>query len=138
MKVKKRTLLLIASIVWLIAGFNILNIGITTYKGYLSIINIIFSLIVFSVFWFLIFSRLVLKHTKRIKNFEEEPQFFLNFFDKKSFIIMVFMITLGVLIRKLHLAPDVFIAVFYSGLGSSLFLAGILFGYNYFKYFERR
>ncbi len=138
MKVKKHTLLLIASLVWLIAGFNVLNIGITVYKNYVTILNIILSLFVFSIFWFMIFKKLVFKHTNRIKEFKEEFQFFLNFFDKKSFIIMASMITLGVLIRTLHLAPDVFIAVFYSGLGSALFLAGILFGYNYFKYITNK
>ncbi|MFR4985906.1 MAG: hypothetical protein ACLUCH_00790 [Lachnospirales bacterium] len=138
MKVKKHTLLLIASLVWLIAGFNVLNIGIVTYKNYITILNIILSLFVFSIFWFMIFKKLVFKHTNRIKEFKEEFQFFLNFFDKKSFIIMASMITLGVLIRTLHLAPDVFIAVFYSGLGSALFLAGILFGYNYFKYITNK
>ncbi|MBS5793580.1 MAG: hypothetical protein KIC92_02325 [Clostridiales bacterium] len=138
MKVKKHTLLLIASLVWLIAGFNVLNIGIVTYKNYVTILNIILSLFVFSIFWFMIFKKLVFKHTNRIKEFKEEFQFFLNFFDKKSFIIMASMITLGVLIRTLHLAPDVFIAVFYSGLGSALFLAGILFGYNYFKYITNK
>lgn len=138
MKVKKHTLLLIASLVWLIAGFNVLNIGIVTYKNYVTILNIILSLFVFSIFWFMIFKKLVFKHTNRIKEFKEEFQFFLNFFDKKSFIIMASMITLGVLIRTLHLAQDVFIAVFYSGLGSALFLAGILFGYNYFKYITNK
>lgn len=138
MKVKKHTLLLIASLVWLIAGFNVLNIGIITCKNYVTILNIILSLFVFSIFWFMIFKKLVFKHTNRIKEFKEEFQFFLNFFDKKSFIIMASMITFGVLIRTLHLAPDVFIAVFYSGLGSALFLAGILFGYNYFKYITNK
>ena len=133
MKVKKYNLLLIASFVWIIAGFNILHIGIVTYTNYLNIINLFLSLLVFLFFWFMVFSKLVFKHTNRIKNFEEDFQLFINFFDKKSFIIMVCMIIFGILIRTLHLAPDVFIAVFYSGLGSALFLAGILFGYNYFK-----
>lgn len=136
MKVKKKTLLLIASIVWLIAGFNILHIGLDTYKNYVTIINIVLSLVVFLIFWFMIFSKLVFKHTKRIKSFTDELNFFLKFFDKKSFLIMIFMIVFGILIRKLHLAPDVFIAVFYTGLGSALFLAGLLFGYNYFKYLK--
>lgn len=133
MKVKKYNLLLIASFVWIIAGFNILHIGIVTYTNYLNIINLFLSLLVFLFFWFMIFSKLVFKHTNRIKNFEEDFQLFIKFFDKKSFIIMVCMIIFGILIRTLHLVPDVFIAVFYSGLGSALFLAGILFGYNYFK-----
>ena len=55
MKVKKHNLLLIASIVWLIAGFNILKIGIETYVGYTKLLNFFLSIIVFIIFWFAIF-----------------------------------------------------------------------------------
>ena len=41
MKIKKRNLLLLAAIVWMIAGFNILRIGIETYAAYKSVINFI-------------------------------------------------------------------------------------------------
>lgn len=40
-----------------------------------------------------------------------------NFFDRKSYLIMICMMTLGVLIRKLQLVPEWNIAFFYSGLG---------------------
>ena len=40
---------------------------------------------------------------------------------------MVFMIGLGIALRSTGIAPDRFIAVFYTGLGSALTLAGILF-----------
>ncbi|HRM91401.1 MAG TPA: DUF2871 domain-containing protein, partial [Thomasclavelia ramosa] len=58
MKVKKHNLLLIASIVWLIAGFNILKIGIETYVGYTKLLNFFLSIIVFIIFWFAIFYKL--------------------------------------------------------------------------------
>lgn len=51
----------------------------------------------------------------------------------KAFIIMAVMITGGIYLRTSGLAPEHFIAVFYSGLGASLFLAGILFGKNYYN-----
>ena len=38
----------------------------------------------------------------------------------------------GILLRSLHIAPPIFIAVFYTGLGASLLLAGLLFGKNFF------
>lgn len=133
MKVKKNTLLLIACFVWTAAGFNILRIGIMAYTSYLSLLNIILSAAVFGIFQYFIFGRLVKKHTKRISDYEEEKHFFLKFFDLKSFIIMAFMMTGGIYLRTSGLGPERFIAVFYSGLGASLFLAGILFGINYFK-----
>lgn len=133
MKVKKNTLLLIACFVWTAAGFNILRIEIMAYASYLSLLNIILSAAVFGIFQYFIFGRLVKKHTKRISDYEEEKHFFLKFFDLKSFIIMAFMMIVGIYLRTSGLGPERFIAVFYSGLGASLFLAGILFGINYFK-----
>ena len=134
MKVNKKTLLLIACIVWFIAGFNILRIGILSYPPYLSIINILLSIVVFSIFQHFIFGRLVKKHTVRIQNYEEEQHFFMKLFDVKSFIIMAVMMSEGIYLRASSFVPERFIAVFYTGLGSSLLLAGILFGKNYIQY----
>lgn len=132
LKVKKKTLLLIACAVWSVAGFNILRIGILSYSPYISVINILLSMAVFAVFQHFIFGRLVKKHTARIQNYEEERHFFMKFFDIKSFIIMAVMMSGGIYLRASSLAPERFIAVFYTGLGSSLLLAGILFGKNFF------
>lgn len=132
MKVNRDTLLLIACLVWSAAGFNILRIGIITYPPFLSIINYLLSAVVFLVFQIFIFGRLVKKHTARICSYREK-QFFLKFFDVKSFIIMAVMMSGGIILRNFHLVPDRFIAVFYTGLGASLLLAGILFGRNFIK-----
>ena len=134
MKVKKKTLLLIACTVWSVAGFNILRIGLLSYSPYISVINILLSMAVFTVFQYFIFGRLVKKHTARIQNYEEERHFFMKFFDIKSFIIMAVMMSGGIYLRASSLAPERFIAVFYTGLGSSLLFAGILFGKNFLQY----
>ncbi|EIK79812.1 hypothetical protein CGSMWGv55152_04753 [Gardnerella vaginalis 55152] len=135
MKVSKNTLLLIACLVWCFAGFNILKIGIIAYSNFLSPINFALSLAVFAIFQVFIFGKLVKKHTARINAYKENKQFFLNFFDIKSFIIMAFMMTFGILLRASNIAPEQFIAVFYTGLGSALTLAGLLFGYQFAKTF---
>ena len=113
MRVKRNTLLLIACLVWSVAGFNIFRIGFLAYPGYVTLWNLLLSVVVFGVFQKFVFGKLVVKHTARIKSYLEERQFFLKFFDGN--------------------VPEQFIAVFYSGLGASLFLAGILFGRNYGK-----
>lgn len=132
MKVKKQYLLLLACLVWIIAGANIVRIGFEAYWGYLTVFNIFLSAVVFVVFQFFIFGRLVKKHTKRIISYEER-QWFIKFFDIKSFIIMAVMMTGGIWLRASGVALERFIAVFYSGLGMSLLLAGILFGVHFFK-----
>lgn len=58
MKVKKRTLLLIACLVWAAAGFNVLRLGILAYPGYLTALNLLLSAVVFAVFQYFIFGRL--------------------------------------------------------------------------------
>ena len=73
------------------------------------------------------------KHTARINGYQEERHFFLRFFDRKAFIIMAVMMTGGIGLRVGRLVPDRFIAVFYTGLGASLLLAGLLFGCNFLK-----
>ena len=136
MKVSNRTLVLIASIVWLIAGINVLAIGLSEYNEYLTIINVILSLIVFSIFYFAIFRKMVFKHTDTIASYKEN-QYFRMFFVLKSFIIMAVMITLGIYLRVSGVASNHFIAVFYTGLGSALTLAGIFFGIK-FVIFNKR
>lgn len=138
MKVKKHHLLFFACVVWMIAGFNVLKIGIESYNEYRTILNYGLTILVFLVFWFMVFYKLTVKHTTRIQGYEEEKQFFYKFFDLKSFFIMAFMISFGIIIRTFHLLPERFIAVFYTGLGAALFLAGVLFGFNYFTALKRK
>lgn len=131
MKVKRNTLLLLACLVWGAAGFNILRIGLAAYPAYRSALNFLLSILVFSVFQIFIFGRLVKKHSARVGAYLEERHFFWKFFDGKSFAIMAVMMTGGIGLRSSGLAPERFIAVFYTGLGASLLLAGLLFGRNF-------
>lgn len=127
--VRKRTLLLIASIVWLAAGINIARIGFEAYANdHVSVLNIVLSTVVGAAFWTFVFGKLVVKHTSRIAAYEEGRHFFLKFFDVPAFTIMAVMMTGGISIRAFGLAPEVFIAVFYTGLGIALSLAGLKFG----------
>lgn len=129
-KVKKQKLLLIAEIVWMIAGFNVTRLGILAYK----LVNKKTYLYVLSIVIFLIFGRLFYKmtkkHTKRILNYEEYRQFW-NFFDLKSYIIMFFMMGGGIALREFKLVSNNFIAFFYTGLGIALGFAGTVFIKNY-------
>lgn len=133
MKLKRNILLLLACLIWSAAGFNILRIGLMAYPAYRAGINYLLSTLVFVVFQVFIFGKLVKKHTARIGAYEEKFHFFLKFFDKKSFAIMAVMVTGGIWLRSSGLAPERFIAFFYTGLGASLLLAGLLFGRNFAK-----
>lgn len=131
--VKKKVLLIIAGIVWMIAGFNVARLGVISYltidiKWYYFLL----SVAVFGAFGTMFFN-MTRKHSKRILSYIDEYKPFWNFFDIKSYIIMVVMMSGGICLRAFHLVPDVFIAFFYSGLGCALFLAGVLFIINFIK-----
>ena len=138
MKVKRDTLLLLACLVWGAAGFNILRIGLAVYPAFRTALNFCLSALVFAVFQRFVFGPLVIKHTARIRAYEEERHFFLKIFDKKAFAVMAVMMTGGIALRAGGLAPERFIAVFYTGLVASLLPAGALFGRNYGAALSRR
>ena len=131
LSVQKQTLILIAGIVWAIAGFNIVRIGLVAYQGNFTWWRALLSVAVYAVFQIFIFGKMVGKHTNRILQYEEERQNFFRFFDTKSYLIMVFMMTLGIGLRVSGVVPNGFIAYFYTGLGASLLTAGVLFLISY-------
>lgn len=131
--VKKRTLLLIAGIVWLMAGFNVARLGVLSY----AVIDKRWYLYVLSAVVFVLFGRMFFKmskkHTKRIIGYEEYRPFW-HFFDVKAYLMMACMMSGGIGFRAAGIFPDIFVAFFYSGLGCALALAGVLFAKNYLCY----
>lgn len=134
--VKKRTLLAVACVVWLIAGINVARLGLISY-GHIAVgpAHILLSLLVFAAFGAMFF-KMSMKHTRRIKGYREAFRPVWHFFDAKAYVIMAVMMGGGIWLRSSGLAPEVFIAVFYTGLGSALALAGLLFGLAFLKYRE--
>lgn len=131
--VKKRTLLLIAGIVWLMAGFNVAQLGVLSY----AVIEKRWYLYVLSAVVFVLFGRMFFKmskkHTKRIIGYKEYRPFW-HFFDVKAYLMMACMMSGGIGFRAAGIFPDIFVAFFYSGLGCALALAGVLFAKNYLCY----
>lgn len=90
--VKKRTLLAVAGCVWLIAGFNVARLGLIAYGGLpqVRVLHLVLSAAVFCAFG-LMFFKMSIKHTRRIKGYREEFRPVWNFFDLKAYIIMAVM-----------------------------------------------
>ena len=133
--VKKRTLLAVAGCVWLMAGFSVARLGVLSYGKMptISIMHILLSILVFAAFG-MMFYKMSMKHTRRIKGYEEEFRPVWHFFDLKAYCIMAFMMGGGIWLRASGLVPNVFIAVFYTGLGCALALAGVLFLIMFYLY----
>ncbi|MDO5039335.1 hypothetical protein [Clostridium sp.] len=135
-KVNKRTLLLIAGLVWGFAGFRVFTIGIGDVESHHGsfIYSIIFAAIIFFVFFKFIFSKMFKKHTTRIINSELKKHCAFSFFDVRSYLIMGFMIFFGITVRSIGIFNPVYVGTFYIGLGFALFMAGVLFLISSFKF----
>ena len=136
MRVAKEKLLLIAGFVWLAAGLNIAILGVSAFiemGEHAMLVLVPAAIVAFTVFHAGMFSKLVGKHAGRIEAMEEDRVPFWKFFDAKGYLIMAFMMGGGIWLRNSGLAPEVFIAVFYTGLGCALGSAGILFWVNFIK-----
>ena len=127
--IPKNKLILIAGIVWCLAGAMVCKIGLPLLwtLGYSQILLYPSAVVIFLIFYFLIFSRLVAKHTGRIRQRPEQKLPFWNFFDRSSYIVMVIMMAGGMWLRLSQVVPPWMIAFFYSGLGVALFSCGVRF-----------
>ena len=138
MKIKKEGLLLLAGAVWAIAGANILRIGLSCLFEAFSqniitvfLLMILLASIIFTGF-IMMFKKVVKRNTKRILSYSDKKSVF-AVFDAKGYFLMLFMMGLGITLRSINLLPTAFFAVFYTGLGTALTLAGCLFIINYFN-----
>ena len=127
--IPKNHLMLIAGVIWCAAGAMVCMIGLPLEFGLAPSNLILFPLAVaiFLVFYFFVFSRLVRKHTGRIRARAEDRLPFWHFFNASSWVMMAAMMGGGMALRVSHLIPDWTIAFFYSGLGVALFLCGVRF-----------
>jgi hypothetical protein len=125
----KNQLMLIAGVVWCIAGSMVTIVGLPLEVRLTPADPILLPLavVIFVAFYFMVFSRLVRKHTGRIRAKAEARLPFWQFFNPASWAVMAVMMFGGMALRLSHLTPDWMIAFFYSGLGIALFLCGVRF-----------
>ena len=126
MAVPRERLLLIAGIVWLLAGAMVSMVGLPLElrlaPGHLILLPL--AAVIFIAFDRLVFEPLVRKHTRRIRSNPEPHLPIWRFFNASSWIVMAVMMGGGMALRLSGLVPDWAIAFFYSGLGLALVLAG--------------
>ena len=127
--IPKNRLMLIAGMVWCVAGAMVSGIGLPLLwkLGFIQLVLYPLAGVVFLIFYFLVFSGLVVKHTERIRARSEQRLPFWNFFDTSSYVVMAIMMAGGMWLRLARVIPNWMIAFFYSGLGVALFSCGVRF-----------
>jgi hypothetical protein len=128
-RVPKNYLMLLAGLAWCVAGAMVSIVGLPLELGLAPahVVLVPLAVAIFVLFYVLVFSRLVRKHTGRIRSRTEDRLPFWHVFNGSSWAVMAVMMGGGMTLRLSHLMPDWVIAFFYSGLGLALFLCGIRF-----------
>lgn len=134
--VPKRYLMFIAAIVWTFAG------GMLLYRGSLFLqqsptylwLKLSFSAVGGILFYLVLFSKISLKHARRIVNMEQTKPCLFSFFNVRSYILMSVMISMGIFLRKSGLMPVSYLSVLYVTMGIPLFTSAFRFYYFAFLF----
>ena len=134
LKIPTRHLILLNGLLWSTIGIKILLTGISYYLR-LPVIHWWYYLLSGFVFagFYVMFTGIVRKYAERIEAMPEPKTSIFKTFSVKGYIIIAFMITLGITLKRIPQVPDSFIAWFYCGLGPGLLSAGIRFIIRWWK-----
>ena len=129
-KVKTRNLLAANGLLWTAIGTKIAATGVGHYLELTSPRPLLWmipaSLLIFTGFY-VMFTGVVRKYSERILAMTAEKTSLLRTFSLKGYLIIAFMISLGIGLKYIPGIPPKFFAWFHSGLGAGLLSAGIRF-----------
>jgi hypothetical protein len=134
--VPKRTLLFVAAVVWTFAGSMLMYRGykmVDTSGPYVWLI-LLLSLTGGIIFYLKLFSGISLKHTLRILSLKEAYPCFFSFFNFRSYLMMVLMITMGITLRTTGWIPPVYLSLLYLMMSVPLLISSVRFYYTGFYY----
>lgn len=129
---RRENLLIVAGVVWIIAGLNVVNVVNIGLHAAAELggaqlpaiaLLLIGGLAVFTAFHAM-FGRIVKKNAARIRALAGETVSPLRFLDAKGYLIMTVMMGGGIGLRAVGLIPAWFVSFFYTGLGTALILTG--------------
>lgn len=130
--VTKRYLLLTSALLWAFASYKILNKGIPSILADHRIWIVILAVIIAAMF-IAMFQRVSQKYTLRIKDMEGVKFPIYRFMSLKGYLLIGFMMSLGIILGRIPGVPKAFFAFFYPGLGFGLLSGSIRFLINSFR-----
>ena len=127
----RKHLYIVASLIWGIPGIIITSKGIFAYTMQPSDDLLWLLLITAAVLtgFFLMFRRIVDRYCDRISSLPDKVTIWQTF-PTRGWILIVFMMGLGIVLKHIPAIPSSFTASFYSGLGPMLLLSSFRFVAN--------
>lgn len=134
-RVSKHSLLLVAALVWTFAGALLLFRGFTLNKTLPLhwLIELVSGILAGLLFFMLLFNRISAKHVLRIQSLSIERPCLFSFFNFRSYLMMIAMITLGIVLRKSGFVPAEYLSLMYITMGVPLLLSSFRFYQTFFS-----
>ena len=134
--VSKRMLLFEAALIWTFAGGMLLTRGslmLDASSGFLWL-KVIACIGCGLAFFKFVFSGISRKHVNRIKNLQGVQHRFYEFFNSRSYLMMLCMISFGIFLRKTSFVSLTSLSLAYITMGIPLLLSSIRFYYSWIYY----
>ena len=134
--VSKRILLLEAAIIWTFAGGMLLYRGSSMLKASSGFTweKILGCICIGLIFFVLVFLKISRKHVYRIITLNGNSHQFYEFFNSRSYLMMVGMISLGVFLRKTSIVPLASLSLAYITMGIPLLFSSFRFYARWYQY----
>ena len=128
--VNREHLLLMQVLCWFAPGIVITRKGVTALITVAQTVPqrlwwLILIAVAVTVCFSLMFNNFIKRYTNRILTFPERKKSLFAFFDLRGYVLIFFMMGLGVSLKYIPGMPVEFFAGFYPGLGIALSIAGL-------------
>lgn len=125
---KKNHLFVLAGLVWSGPGLGITIKGLMAYKDVLweDVWWLLLITVVVCVGFYFIFNRVVISYSERILLLPDKVNAFMTF-SPRGWMLLAFMMGLGITMKYIQNIPSQFIASFYCGLEPMLILSSLKF-----------
>ena len=134
--IPKRGLLFIAAAVWGGVSCRLLSIGVAnilenTPLWWAYVAGGVALSFPFFRFFFL---RISEKHIKRMLGVKSQRPCLFSFFDIKGYLVMMFMISLGIFSQRVKVVQPFYLGTFYTSLGLALLFSSLNFLFSGMRY----
>lgn len=127
--VSKPVLIALGAALWGFAAYRILKMGFIAIETHSlqHFINYLIGIAGFVPFFLLVFRKVSIRYITRIKNLPQRRPCMFAFFDLRGYMVMTFMITMGIAFSRWKIIPELYKGTFFISLGLSLLASSVFF-----------
>lgn len=136
----KLVVVMLGAAVWMFAAYRILTIAAQNIHNGAGTewISYMIGIAGFIPFFLLVFRKVSYRYFSRIVNHKSAKPCVFAFFDLRGYIMMTFMISLGIAFHHFKLIPTQYKGIFLVSLGLSLFASSVYYIIEGYKYFHQK